>query len=147
VVQRRPEQCTKPNEFIFPSERYGGKGTDEAFGFTGSIAYAIDHSKPVGDWKEAWERAKRRAGVTCRFHDLRHTGCTRMLEAGVPFSVVSDVLGWSASTAVRMAKRYGHIGHSARRDAVDKLSIATVFDAEGAQKWAQWRDRNDRPIQ
>ena len=60
-----------------------------------------------------------------------------MLEAGVPFSVVSEIMGWSASTAVRMAKRYGHIGHSARREAVDKLASATVFDAEGAQKWAQ----------
>jgi len=25
---------------------------------------------------------------------------------------VSDIMEWSASTAVRMAKRYGHIGHS-----------------------------------
>jgi hypothetical protein len=70
-----------------------------------------------------------------------------MLEAGVPFSVVSDILGWSASTAVRMAKRYGHIGHSARRDAVNKLSNATVFDSEGAQKWAQWQDANARQPQ
>ncbi len=60
-----------------------------------------------------------------------------MLESGVPFSVVSEVMGWSPSTAVRMAKRYGHIGQSARRDAVDKLATATVFDQEGAQNWAQ----------
>ena len=53
----------------------------------------------------------------------------------VPFSVVSDIIGWSASTAVRMAKQYGHIGHSARRDAVDKLSNATVFDTEVAKKY------------
>jgi integrase len=130
----------KPNEFVFPFERYGGRGKDDVFGFSGSIAYGTDASRPVGDWKEGWEAAKKRAGVTCRFHDLRHTGCTRMLEAGVPFSVVSDVMGWSASTAVRMAKRYGHIGHLARREAVDKLANATVFDAEGAQKWAQNQD-------
>jgi hypothetical protein len=70
-----------------------------------------------------------------------------MLEAGVPFSVVSDIMGWSASTAIRMARRYGHIGHSARREAVDKLSNATVFDAEGAQKWAHWRDATAGGIQ
>lgn len=40
-------------------------------------------------------------------------------------------MGWSASTAVRMTKRYGHIGQSARREAVDKLS--TGFDAEGTR--------------
>ena len=61
-----------------------------------------------------------------------------MLEGGVPFSVVSEVVGWSASTAIRMAKRYGHIGQSSRRDAVDKLAIG--FDAEGAQKWEQGQD-------
>jgi integrase len=128
----------KPNHYVFPFERYGGKGTDDVYGFTGSVAYDTDPTRPVGDWKEGWERAKERAGVTCRFHDLRHSGCTRMLEAGVPFSVVSDIMGWSASTAVRMAKRYGHIGHTARREAIDKLGQATKFDREGAQKWAQW---------
>jgi integrase len=144
-AERFPDR--RPNEFMFPSERYGGKGKDETVGFTGSVAYGVDKSKPVGDWKEAWEAAKERAGVTCRFHDLRHTGCTRMLEAGVPFSVVSDIMGWSASTAVRMAKRYGHIGHSARREAVDKLGSVTVFDGEGAQKWAQWREDEGGQIQ
>jgi integrase len=104
----------------------------------------------MGDLKEAWEAAKKRAGVVlnpnvekpealhCRFHDLRHTGsCTRMLEAGVPFSVVAVIMGWSPGTAVRMARRYGHIGHAARREAIDKLSRATIFDSEGAPKWAQ----------
>jgi integrase len=127
----------KPGHFVFPYERYGGKGQDDAFGFTGSTVYDTDPTKPVGNWKEGWEAAKIRAGVKCRFHDLRHTGCTRMLEGGVPFAVVSDIMGWSPSTAVRMAKRYGHIGHSARRDAVDKLGNATAFDADSAQQWAQ----------
>jgi integrase len=127
----------KPNNFVFPSERYGGKGKHDVLGFTGSVAYCTDPLKPVGDWKEGWEAAKKRAGVKCRFHDLRHTGCTRMLEAGVPFSVVSDIMGWSASTAVRLARRYGHIGQAARREAVDKLSSVTTFDREGAQEWAQ----------
>jgi hypothetical protein len=57
-----------------------------------------------------------------------------MLEAGVPFSVVSDIMGWAASTAIRMSKVYGHIGYSARRDAVDKLASVTVFDAVGGTK-------------
>ena len=137
----------KPNHFVFPSEKYGGRGKDDVFGFTGRVAYQMDTARPIGDWKEAWEAAKKRAGVTCRFHDLRHTGCTRMLESGVPFSVVSDIMGWSPSTAVRMAKRYGHIGHSARRDAVDRLANATVFDVEGAQKWAQWQDAETEKVQ
>lgn len=106
------------------------------FGFSGSVADDTDPSKRVGSWKEAGEAAKKRAGVTCRFLDLRHTRCTRMSEAGVPFSLVTEIMEWSASTAVQMTKRKGHIGHSACREAVDKLPSASVFDAEGAQKWA-----------
>ena len=114
----------KSDHFVFPFEKCGGLGKREVFGFNGGVAYASDPTKPMGDLKEAWEAAKKRAGVVlnpnvekpealqCRFHDLRHTGCTRMLEAGIPFSVVAVIMGWSPSTAVRMAKRYRHMGHA-----------------------------------
>ena len=59
-----------------------------------------------------------------------------MLEAGVPFSVVATIMGWSASTTVRMSKRYGHIGQNAQRRAVDALCEA-VSEGDGAQNRAQ----------
>jgi integrase len=65
-----------------------------------------DPTKPIGRWKEAWEAARKRGGVQCRFHDLRHTGCTHMLEGGTPFPVLAALMGWSPATTVRMAKRY-----------------------------------------
>lgn len=120
----------EPDHFVFPAERYGASGD----GVT--VVYDSDPTKPIGRWKEAWESAKSRAGVSCRFHDLRHTGCTRMLEAGVPFSVVATIMGWSPSTTVRMARRYGHIGQNAQRQAVNALSLAGIQD-DGAQNWAQ----------
>src|SRR6201987_2240786 len=101
------------SDFVSPAERYGASG-DGA-----TIIYESDPTRPISRWKEAWESAKLRAGVSCPFHDLRHTGCTRMLEAGVPFSVVATIMGWSASTTVRMEKRYGHIEHNAQRLPVD----------------------------
>lgn len=61
-----------------------------------------------------------------RFHDLRHTACTRMLEGGVPYPVVASLMGWSAATAIRMAKRYGHIGQKAYREAVELLDGITI---------------------
>jgi integrase len=137
----------KLNHYVFPHERYGGKGRDDVFGFSGGVAYDSDPTQPIGDWKEAWESAKKRAGVTCRFHDLRHTGCTRMLEAGVAFSVVADIMGWSPSTMVKMAKRYCHIGNQARRDAIDALSSATTWDVEGAQTWAQFQPEQSGNVQ
>jgi integrase len=120
----------QPDHFVFPSERYGVTGNGLA------VVYGTDPTKPIGRWKEAWESAKTRAKVRCRFHDLRHTGCTRMLEAGVPFSVVATIMGWSASTAVRMSRRYGHIGQPAQRQAVNTLNQISTQD-DGAQKWAQ----------
>jgi integrase len=71
--------------------------------------------------QEAWQLAKQRGNVRCRLHDLRHTACTRMLEAGIPLTVVGSILGWSGSTMVLMAKRYGHIGAEAKRDALAVL--------------------------
>jgi integrase len=100
------------------------------------MIYDTDPNRPIGDWKEAWEKAKERAGailegkaegedsepLECRFHDLRHTAVTRLLEAGIPYPVVASIMGWSAATAIRMAKRYGHIGNQALRAAADVLA-------------------------
>jgi len=80
-----------------------------------------DPMRALGTIKNSWKTARQISGVTCRFHDLRHTACTRMLEAGVPLSVVGELLGWSAAMTFAMAKRYGHIGQSARVEAVKAL--------------------------
>jgi integrase len=106
----------EPNHYVFPAQKYGVDGTGK------TCVHSIDPSIPMGDWKEGWEAAKKRAGITCRFHDLRHTACTRMLESGSPISVVATLLGWSASTAVRMSRRYGHIGQVAQVEAVQALN-------------------------
>jgi integrase len=122
--------------YVFPSEKYGlAQRKDEHKGSTGVCVHSTDPAKPIGGWKEAWEAAKVRAGVPCRFHDLPHTGCTHMLETGVPFSVVASIMGWSASTTVRMAKRYGHIGDRAQRLAVDAL-CQPVSESDVAQNRA-----------
>ncbi len=95
----------RPEHFVFPAEKCGAAGEDFQ-----PCVYATDSTTPIGDWKEAWEKAKVRAKVSCRFHDLRHTACTRMLEGRAPFSVLATIMEWSPSTAVRMSRRYGHIG-------------------------------------
>jgi len=108
-----------PEHFVFPSERYGAGG--DTFKPT---VYNVDPTKPITSWKEAWETVKKNTGVQVRFHDLRHTCVTRMLEGGAPLSVVASILGWSPATTVRMAKRYGHIGQAAQRQAVEILDMA-----------------------
>lgn len=98
------------NHYLFPFERVGNGGI-----------YGTDPTRPIASLKQAWKQAKKRCGVRCRFHDLRHTASTKLLEAGVPLPTVASILGWSPSTTVRMAKRYGHIRDTARVEAVAYL--------------------------
>ncbi|MGC2619686.1 MAG: site-specific integrase [Acidobacteriaceae bacterium] len=127
----------KPEHYVFPAERYGAGGDT----FTVK-AYKVDPSKPIGSIKEAWEAAKLRAAkilkeaqppdeenasdeakpFVCRFHDLRHTAVSRMLNAGVPLAKVAKIVGWSPATMVRMAARYGHFSLNELRSAVESIS-------------------------
>ena len=59
-----------------------------------------------------------------RFHDLRHSAATKTLENGVLIATVAQVLGWSASTAIRTAKRYGHIRPEAQRQVLESIATA-----------------------
>lgn len=77
--------------------------------------------KPIGSWKTAWKNARVAANVQCRFHDLRHSAVTRLLEQGVSFPIVASLSGRSPSTTTKMAKRYGHMGSKAHREAVATL--------------------------
>ena len=51
----------------------------------------------------AWRRAKKKAGVNIRFHDLRHTWATRCIEDGMPVAYVQYLGGWSSP---KMMQRY-----------------------------------------
>jgi integrase len=114
----------RADHFVFPAERYG-LAEDNAR----DHIHTTDPSKPMGSLKEAWESAKTSAGVKCRFHDLRHSACTRLVEKGVPLPIIASLLGWSAGTTVRMARRYGHISADAQRNAVERLDVT-----DGAQR-------------
>ncbi len=106
----------RPEHFVFPWEHYGFAGNDQK-----PHAKTMDPNVAVGDITTAWESAKAKAGVVSRFHDLRHTACTRLLERGASLSVVASIMGWSASTTAKMAKLYGHIGSDAQRAALNSL--------------------------
>jgi integrase len=114
---------------VFPTERVGAAGN----GFGGMIS-GTDPERPMGSLKEAWESAKRRAGVQVRWHDLRHTCCTRLLETGASLPIVGQILGWSPSTTVRMVQRYGHIGQEAQKIALDRLDGASAPVGESERR-------------
>lgn len=83
----------------------------------------IDVTRPVTHWRTAWRKACEVAGLPgLRHHDLRHSAATKLLENGVAIERVAQILGWSASTSIRMMKRYGHIRVESLRGALGSIN-------------------------
>jgi integrase len=63
-------QDPKPDDFVFPSERYGFNGHQSYL--SGAVTvFDLEPTKPMGSWKSAWTACRKAAGVWCRLHDLR----------------------------------------------------------------------------
>jgi len=81
--------------------------------------------------RSAFEDALKRAKIEkFRFHDLRHTFATRLVQAGVNLYVVKELLGHKSLT---MTMRYAHHNTESLRygvDVLDKIgySLVTVGD-------------------
>jgi len=78
--------------------------------------------------RQSFERRVRSSNVTrIRFHDLRHTHATLMLQAGVPPKVVSERLG-HATVAFTM-EIYAHVIPGMQADAAQTFGDV-LFGAE-----------------
>jgi integrase len=76
--------------------------------------------RPIRIIKTAWDTALRKAGVRhLRFHDLRHTFNTRLMEAGVLQEVRMTLMGHSPGSRVHAT--YTHIELPVKREAIRKL--------------------------
>ncbi|MGE0406365.1 MAG: tyrosine-type recombinase/integrase, partial [Candidatus Korobacteraceae bacterium] len=70
--------------------------------------------------KTAWKGAVRRSGIRpLRFHDLRHTFTTRLLEAGVLRETRMAIVGHSTGDDVHSI--YSHVELPMKREAIRKL--------------------------
>ncbi len=59
------------------------------------------------DDNTAWNTGLRRAGITnFRFHDLRHTWASWLVQAGVPLTALQEMGGWES---IEMVQRYAHL--------------------------------------
>jgi integrase len=119
----------QPEHYVFPHEKYGVAGNDRQ-----PCAWEIEPTEPMHRWKVAWEAARKRAGVSCRFHDLRHTFISRLAESQASDSTVMALAGHVSRA---MMERYSHIRMEAKRRAVDTLSGAE-FEPGVAQNWAHF---------
>jgi integrase len=80
--------------------------------------------EPVRNYDKAWKRILKRAKLWSddreqrpRPHDLRRTGGSRMVSAGVPLNTVTKALGDAPSSVGMVAKTYAHVMDDALRDA------------------------------
>lgn len=97
------------------------------------FAFLSEHRKPEGlviefkghpvrIVKRAWKTALKNAGIRhVRFHDLRHTFNTRMMEAGVLQEVRMSLMGHSAGSRINAV--YTHIELPTKRAAIRKLEF------------------------
>jgi integrase len=100
----------------------------KAFGEPNSAHYLFawgsplptDPTRPVSDLKHGWESLRKRAGVSCRLHDLRHTFATRLAENGVSESTMLALIGHMSRA---MLERCSHIRMTAKRDAVAGVAL------------------------
>ncbi len=83
-----------------------------------------DPHRPVTDISSGWDLVRSLSGVSCRLHDLRHTFCTRLAEAGVPESTMLALMGHMSRA---MLERYSHIRMSAKRDALASITLRPVI--------------------
>jgi integrase len=75
---------------------------------------------PVRIVKRSWKTALKNAGIRhVRFHDLRHTFNTRLMEAGVMQEIRMALMGHS--TGGKTHSTYTHIELPAKREAIRKL--------------------------
>jgi integrase len=66
---------------------------------------------------ETWKRIRKKAGLSIRFHDLRHTYASYLASSGkVDIYTLKELLGHSS---IEMTQRYAHLVNGALKRAVD----------------------------
>lgn len=91
----------------------------------------LDQFPMKSGWRNVYrgfERARDRAGLNLRYHDLRHMAATAMVNAGKNLRVVGDILGHKS---LQTTRKYTHPDMAAKRDA---LSAITALSPQPRKK-------------
>jgi len=95
--------------------------------------------EPIRIIKRSWGSALKRAGIRhVRFHDLRHTFNTRLMEAGVLQEVRMALMGHSSGKSINAI--YTHIELPTKRDAIGKLEVWVKQQQEQLKKDKEQED-------
>jgi len=116
------QRARAKGDFVFPSTRGCGR---------------------LKDVKKAFHSACRKAGILgLRFHDLRHTFASRLIQRGADIVTVQKLLG---HFSVTMTERYTHSGADAKRTAVGLLlpNLGQICDADSTKESSARISRSD----
>ena len=103
----------KPEDYVFPA-------CEDARIDTGHPDRSkIDASRPMKGWRTAWRRALKDAGLSIRFHDLRHTCITKLAEGQASEQTLMSIAGHLSR---KMLEHYSHIRMEAKRAALDAIA-------------------------
>jgi len=132
ILQQRQQDIDWSRRLLFVSHSKTPEGEAREIPLTERLFYYLweirenegpvftFHGKPIHAFKTAWKTLLRRAGVRhYRFHDLRHTFNTRLMEAGVMQEVRKALMGHSSGEDVH--SRYTHVELPLKREAICKL--------------------------
>jgi len=111
--------ATQPEHFLMPKHlsriAYGEHKGERGY----------DPNQHQQYWDTAWHSLTEEAGFPgLRFHDLRHTFITHMVELGVPIGVIQTFVGHMSA---RMIRHYTHISTGAARKAVELLDSDSIL--------------------
>jgi integrase len=113
--------ATQPEHYLMP--KYLSRVAHG--GHKGELGY--DPTQHQQYWDTAWRSLTEKAGFPgLRFHDLRHTFITHMVELGVSLGVISTFVGHMSA---RMVRHYTHVSSGAARKAVELLDSNPILTA------------------
>jgi integrase len=112
----------RPEWYVFPFGRRG----------------SMDPTRPVTTLKTAWKTVRRKAGVSGRWHDARHTLITELAESGAGDETIMAIAG---HVSRQMLTRYSHIRTQAKRRALEDVlkGRQEARDLKAAEKEAEQR--------
>ena len=107
------------DSFLFPFHQVGIGGDSRTV-----TVYDADLNCAMGSWRKAWLEACKRAGVSYRWHDLRHSFVTRLAEH--PEVSEQTIRSLAGHVSNQMLQHYSHIRSRAKQAAIRALETPII---------------------